>query len=255
VKAFAFDGQGVRYFSSRDNFGELRVLSDLDTTAKLLAPQLFEAFKSHVYGESFFSMLEHRAVSGSQTNSTGSIALFLPAGARVPHNNAECDYSVHLASDRGFLPTLIRFAVNLNANPDVIVETQNEISEVGSGLWVPTRSTRRTFAAAYVGNMNMPASETELSLDMTQSKFNIDIPPEVFEMAYPPGTVVYDNASGSNYVVNQGGEADYKAYATVARKMAQELNTQKLNKKKDGGRSSHHDSPSTGKPIQETKKN
>jgi hypothetical protein len=80
--------------------------------------------------------------------------------------------------------------------------------------------------------MNMPASEVELKLDTTQSKFNIDIRPEVFEMAFPPGTIVHDKASDKNYVINQGGEADYKAYAVVARKMAEELSIKKLTEKK-----------------------
>jgi len=240
VKAFAYHhyGQGVRYFSSENHFGQVRVPgADQEVRVKQLAPHLFEAFKSHYYGESFFSIVAYRAASGTATKAATSVTLNLPSvTATAPHNFVNDDFIVELSTERGFLPTLIRSGVHLNANPEVVAEIRNEIGEIGSGLWAPVRSTKRVYAVAIAGNVETPVSEEELILDMERSKFNVDIRPEVCEMAFPPGTVVYEEANAANYVVNDGGEADYKAYAEIAKKKAEELAIKKLSTKKQRNR-------------------
>lgn len=235
VKAFAFNGHGVRFFSSQDNFGELKVAGLILQRVPMPAPYLFEAFKSHYYGESFLSMLEHRAEAGSISRSAGAVTLLLPTrvapGKAVPHTDAASDYSVTLSEDRGHLPTQIRSGRNLNDVPDTITEIRNELADVAPGVWAAIRSTKSVFAPEIAGSLERPAAQEELILDMSQSRFNVDIPPEVFEMAFPPGTVVHDNAKSANFVVSKGGEADYKAYGEIASKLAQELNAKKLSAK------------------------
>ncbi|QDU40902.1 hypothetical protein Mal4_52650 [Maioricimonas rarisocia] len=230
IKAFADNGSGVRYFSSQDQFGELKLPgADPETRAKLPAPHLYEAFKSHYHREPYHSILEHRAGSTTVTIAPEQIKLRLPSGGvPVPHTHASEDYLVHLSPESGYQPTLIRHGVGLGKQAGVYTETENVLDEVAPGVWAPVRSTRRIFAPEISGNPDTPAAEHELVLDRSRSQFNVDIRPEVFEMAFPPGTVVYDKAKAANYVINEGGQADYDAYARLARQKAEELNARKL---------------------------
>jgi hypothetical protein len=230
IRAFASnrDGSGVRYYSSETHFGELKVPGgDPETAVKLLAPQLYETFKSHFYHETYWSMLAYRVPVGTVTYEEDSALLRLPATASSdPHNFAKADFVVHLSQKIG-LPTLIRRGVNIAGNPDVISEFENEMAEVLNGIWAPVRSTRRVYSAPLVGNLQTAASENQLALDLSRSKFNIDIPLEVFELRFPPGTVVHEKASGENYVVSDGNQKDYQAYAKIAVQKAEELRSAK----------------------------
>jgi len=232
IVAFAYADEQVRYYSSKGSFGELKTKGvDQISRAKILAPHLFESFKAIYFGESYASMLGYRAEVGKATHGDhGDIQLWLPrSGVVVPHFFWNYDFEVHLSPKNAFLPTLVRFGTKLHQNPDFICEFHNELAQYDGKVWAPSRVTRRTFGSIRgVDNAaGLPLEEITLTIDDSMSHFNIDIPHEVFELTFPPGTVVYDNASDENYVVTEGGKRDYAAFSVLARAKAQELSTNK----------------------------
>ena len=201
ILAFASnrDGKGVAFFSSREHFGELKTpRGDSETRIKLLAPQLYETFKSHFYHETYYSMLSYRAESGTLSRQSDSIEVRLPrTTSSTPHNHSKEDFLVRFHPGVP-IPVQIRRGVMLAESPNTISEFESEVAEVVDGIWVPVRVTRRVYSSDFATDMNTPACEELLIVDREQSRFNIDILPEVFELPFPPGTVVHDKSKGEN---------------------------------------------------------
>lgn len=216
--AYAFDGKQIRYFSHSNNFGQVQDRRTF-SPAKLLAPQLFEMFKAHFGGEPFLSMLRDRAARGTMLKADSTVLLDLPVDeAALLHTFWNLDFQITLAPSAGWQPIHIRYGQELGADASpFFVEYSNDFEEVAPRVWAPIRCTKAVHSKAIVGDAMQPAGVTEIRIDRERSQFNVDIPPEVFEMAFPPGALVYDASSGQNYVQSQGSEKDYRAFDELVR--------------------------------------
>ncbi len=212
TNAIAYDirAQQVRFFSSPQNFGQFQPLNDR-IVAKLQAPQLYESFREQFWGQTYIQMLQPR-LKDAKVSSDGDLVTlqFPPCSDRsLPINDAEYRFEIVLDSSKGYMPVLIRRS---RQSGDSRVETTNDLTKTENGLWVPHKTTRTIYSKLGTGDLNVPLNVVVEELDMAQSNFNIAIDPVVFQLPFPPGTVVRDEFQHVNYIQANDGKKDFKAY-------------------------------------------
>ena len=212
TNAFAFDFRALqaRFYSSPQNFGQFQPLDDR-IVAKLQAPQLFESFREPFWGQTYFQMLQPR-LKDAKVSSDGDLVTlqFPPCSDRsLRINDAEYRFEIVLDPSKGYMPVLIRRS---RPSGNMRVETANELTKTESGLWVPHKTTRTIYSKLGTGDLNVPLNVVVEDIDMARSNFNIDIDPVVFQLPFPPGTVVRDEFQHVNYIQAKDGTQDLKAY-------------------------------------------
>lgn len=230
VQAFAleFSAQDVRFFSSQSNFGQFCSASDFNR-AKLLVPQLYEFFRGDFYGQTFREMLLPRSNEADTSVDGGLVRLVIPpvTNPAILVNGARDWFEVVLDARKGHMPVRIKKSKDLSSDAH-FVEIENDLTQVDGGLWVPTTSSVTVHSKAFTGGLSIPATVTLVEVDLAKSKFNDDIDPKVFELPFPPGTVVRDADQQENYVQSDGDKRDYEAYEELVRSRMGETRKERL---------------------------
>ena len=224
TNAFAMQQLVVRRYDSQQQFGSITSLPGFNET-KLKSPLLTEFFRRTFSGDPYLRILEARLADAS-VESEGDVFVLrfgpAPQGALVSLPNA--GFEVRLDRASGFMPTQIaRFLPS--DDPVVRVEYVSRVATVDKGVWFPVQAEKRTYAIQYSDSMDEPASVSRLIVDLTRSRFNVDIEAEVFELPFAAGTVVYDAIKKENFVQTASGDRDYLAYQRHVRDLARELAT------------------------------
>jgi len=221
TEAFAYHRNGtIRFLSSKRSFGQIHELLGFPIP-KLLGDQLFEVQKHDFHGETFYEMLNCRADAASIEEDAETVTLRLPSvHCKDIHTLREADFEVTLDKKKGWQPRSIRRGVGLFTNPDVYQHVENTLEEVKTGIWCPTEVAISLYAPSIRGTDQEPVSIEKYCLDLDSSQFNIDIPSEVFELAFPDGTTVYDERVNENFIQNEDNPEDYVAFVEQASRLA-----------------------------------
>ena len=224
-RAFAYSGEGVvRFLSPDQSFAQVMPVVEYNPV-KVLGPQLFEAFKAYPRGASYFDLLSPRVANARVETSSGRAALRLPRVQNDMQTAANIDFEVLLNTDSDHLPSRIGQSADILMDPPFCFSVvDNVLTEVLPQVWCPTRVTESIFAKGYRENDLEAANITVVEVDVHKSRFNIDIPIEVFELKAHPGVVLYDTRTGENYVETPDGDKDYAAYR---RQIADQVGSQK----------------------------
>lgn len=114
-------------------------------------------------------------------------------------------WRVWLDPDKNFLPVKIQEWIVKDGGDLHNLDTENELREVLPGVWAPVRITIRVFHKDKKSPLfGECMGISVLSVDMDQSKFNVDLPDDLFEAKIPTGTTVVDR--GRNVVYAAGSE-------------------------------------------------
>lgn len=194
IVAFAFDrtGRDVRFFDGAANFRETQPIGQF-SAVRLLAPQLYEAFRASFYGRTYYQMLQPRQDTASLTSDGALATLRFPFAERAPAVDLErASVEVTLDTGKGYTPVRIKIAPKSDSEMYTLIE--NRLTWVPDGrVWVPETVRRTIFSKGHTGDISVPAAVTTIEVEMAKSRFNVDIDPDVFELAFPAGTVASES--------------------------------------------------------------
>ena len=218
IKAFAYDGgSAVRYFHASDLFGQVDPRAEFSKT-RLLAPQWFEVFHTDYSGEPWPALLRDRTTTSAMEMPDGLIgAKFGATTEPMTHSRFSDQIRVLLDPKCGYLPASIIFGQNLGNGGEFRTEIINEYSLCQESFWVPKTCIWKDFAPSITSSAVEPAMVTQMQTDLEAARLNVEIDPAVFAMAFPPGSIVYESESQTNFVQREGDEKDYGAAAEFAR--------------------------------------
>jgi hypothetical protein len=229
IAAFAFDGTTLRFYSSANQFAEIKKnRRDNVTRSQLFAPQIYEAFKATYLGQSYYNVFKERLKSAERLTEDGVVTInFKKTDEPIAATAREADITVKLSMEQGYQPILIRIGNHLGEAPDYMIDSSQTFFEVETGMWLPSKIVIRKYSShpRFSATLESPIEETTVDIEIESLKYNIDIPNEVFELRPPSGTVVYNQAKDANYVINDRDEADYKAFSEVMRTKAAQLDS------------------------------
>lgn len=219
VFAIAWDGKDARTFSARSNIGEVLPILKLGT-GKALGSRYCELYRSTFFGQTYTDMIRPRSGVSLSEASPGVYLLDVPPAPGLKVSLPKSRFVFTLDGTKSFLPSQIKMysPSNLEA-PSAISET--DLQEVAAGLWAPVKSQKRIYRTPVPKDSPGELIAIErFEIDLNKATFNVDIDPEVFRLAFPPGTIVYDHNEGKNFVVSANSGRDYEAYAQVVTDMA-----------------------------------
>jgi len=158
----------------------------------------YECLYRTTFGDgSLVTILRQRAASGLvRTSMTEDSRIEAPAPAKpfatdwAPHFG----FSVTCDTGHGMLPKRIERRASFYQ--DIIEIT--EFQEVGT-RWAPLRAKVRRFSSDDEKPL-MLAGETTVTVDVTRSRWNIDVPANEFTLRFPPGIEVWDRVRKLRYV-------------------------------------------------------
>jgi hypothetical protein len=110
-------------------------------------------------------------------------------------------------------------------------EIENELAEVEPGVWVPIRSTIQVYSKSQSPADALTSGKrigvSHLRVVMERSRFNIDLPDDLFEQKIPVGAEVVDNIRKVAYTAGSTDPDKYLAHIAATGEKAVQLLDQK----------------------------
>lgn len=205
--SFARAGDETRFYNSDREFGQIFPLGTLSPVA-LPIRQLFECYRSGRHGEFLADMLRDRESSVQEMSPE---AYLLSCGTtQARHNQANSRFRVLLDKHSGYLPVRIVSGQDLSDQGNWRSEIENRFQTTNAGLRIPVQTTQRKYSRERRGSMQEPVVIETLTVNLEKSRFNIEIPAEVFQMSFPRGTLVYDTGRRLNFLQKNEDQRDYE---------------------------------------------
>jgi hypothetical protein len=159
----------------------------------------YECLYRNTYSDvSLTTILRKRAVSGLvRTSMTEDSRIEAPAPAKPVATDWYPYFSFSVTCDTGHgkLPKRIERKSSRNQEEIEIEEFQ----QFGPNAWAPIRAKALCFLSDDGTTMKF-ADETKVTVDVTRSRWNIDVPTNEFTLRFPPGIEVWDRVRNLWYV-------------------------------------------------------
>lgn len=219
IHAIAWDGEQIRTFTSRSNFGQIQPLSTTNNS-RTQGPLYHELFASTFWGQRYAEVIEGReGVTLSGHGSGGLLVLNVPPAPGQRATYARRHLAFTLDRDRDFVPTKIWVSTRSDSSKPMF-EIENSLGELSSGRWLPLKSVKRIYRAKEGTEEVELFGEQQVEIDRSKAFVNVDIDPEIFRSRFPEGAIVYDETIHRNFVATADGGRDYDAYDRLAAEKA-----------------------------------
>jgi hypothetical protein len=153
---------------------------------------------------------------------------FIVTAQPAPHleiRAATFGVRLHLDPARAFMPNRVVYLLHGETVPQS--EWTNELYEPSPGVWVPRRATIKVFLHQKDSPLHgSVAAEKTVEIDTEQSHFNVAIDRALFDLQFPPGVKVLDEATSTQFLSGpRGTETDLIELAAAARQAMEDLRT------------------------------
>lgn len=232
--SFAKYGQEIRFFNAKNQFGQIFTPRTFNP-AIVPTRQIFECYRSERHGEMLPDLLLDRKSRIESNNEEDILLFFGKTSAR--HNHSNLEFRVSLSKSSRLLPSRIVYGSDLSkansTKKDLFwIEIENKLEAVKPGLIFPVETIERKYSPNLRGSAKEPISIEKLSVDISSAKFNIDIHPKVFQVPFPPGTIVYETETEQNYLQEEGDKADYENASQAILERMGKINFEEIEKSK-----------------------
>ena len=213
LQTTVINGEKSVYYDAQKNSGVIR--SDV-LRGPLSDGQAYDMIcRGALSGIPLVQLLRERVGKLTVQNETDKLVLDGPPvpelGAAASIGNSGVRAAMKLS--RGMMPDLFEL-YSLEGN-DEIVEKRCVVSDflqLPDGAWVPISATTTLFAVTPAfKDMEIYGSkfqEITLEVDVEQSKWNVELPSDTFEVEFPVGTNITDLTRGTVFITGQRGIGD-----------------------------------------------
>lgn len=176
---------------SRPNFGEIR--NDYGRTFQRFV--LPKGPRTPVWDKPLLKRLkeDEPTILPAQEEVDGHPCWVLEGGASIAPEQLR--YKVYLDPEIGFLPRLYE-----EIGTATIRRHFKSYQEIQPGIWYPSRVGEEVWKGNRIDRRNLYV------IDIV--KINSGLPPETFEINFPPGTLVWDEIAGIKYTVGSPGNVE-----------------------------------------------
>jgi len=215
VQAIAWDGEHIRAFTSRSNFGEIRNRSDINS-GHTGGPLFHELFATTIFGGAYLKAIQPRKSIGVERRSSDELVLDCPPakGALVSFNGNRL--VIILDPNKGWAVKKIWCSSSAHTDRPVW-EIENSLGEFSPGLWLPTKAAKRVYRRVSGDEAPELFGEQLIEVDAVRAFVNVEIAPDVFRLKFPQGAIVYDKTEHKNFLAAAGDGRDYAGYDRMAR--------------------------------------
>lgn len=118
-------------------------------------------------------------------------------------------YRIWLDQSHGRLPAKIE-TYRLDNDHKELLRKRTEVTkffEFASGFWAPVNATVTFFTGTPGESYGKPANDVTLNVDAAKSRWNIELPDDLFELQFPAGTIVADYIRKTQMITGQNSPA------------------------------------------------
>ena len=211
---YAWNGKIAKSQNSAENFASIEKKRDA-FEAQIVVPLMHHAFKDRNHYQSYYEFFSSR-INNSEivSNDQATLSVLFPPveldKIEVMVALPKSSFSLEFESANRFLPKSI---IQKSGNGVVRKEIHSHYEEIDKGIWFPVQSEVKTFSTKFAPTLDEPVAFHKVRVSKTESRFNVKIGKDVFDLRPPVGTIIRDGLEETNYLQGSNEQKDYDAYA------------------------------------------
>jgi hypothetical protein len=202
VRVLVWDGEVAKHYNSAAK--QLGLEADINATTP---PGLdYEALFRTLGDLSWIEIVRARPETRVEGQEGDQFILYTPPTPQGGYNMSPFGYRIWLDSGKNFLPSRIQDLLESSGEEFVYTDAEQTLEEVQPGVWAPVRSVFTHYPSP---STHPPAAalqkigESAITVDMSLTRFNPEIPDSAFTLDVPVGTTVFDEITGTKYIYGQ----------------------------------------------------